>query len=40
MTVCRMILRSMLYRLKAKIDICPIAEAEVKAASWDRSEYA
>ena len=32
--------RSMLYRLKAKIDICPIAEAEVKAAGWDRSEYA
>jgi predicted unusual protein kinase regulating ubiquinone biosynthesis (AarF/ABC1/UbiB family) len=32
--------RSMLYRLKAKIDIRPIAEEEVKATGWDRSAYA
>jgi predicted unusual protein kinase regulating ubiquinone biosynthesis (AarF/ABC1/UbiB family) len=32
--------RAMLYRLKAKIDIRPIAEEEVKATGWDRSEYA
>ncbi len=32
--------RSILYRLKAKIDIRPIAEEEVKATGWDRSEYA
>ena len=32
--------RSVLYRLKAKIDIRPIAEEEVKATGWDRSEYA
>ncbi len=32
--------RSILYRLKAKIDIRPIAEEEVKAAGWDRSDYA
>jgi predicted unusual protein kinase regulating ubiquinone biosynthesis (AarF/ABC1/UbiB family) len=32
--------RSMLYRLKARIDIRPIAEEEVKAAGWDRSDYA
>jgi aarF domain-containing kinase len=32
--------RSMLYRLKAKIDIRPIAEEEVKATGWDRSGYA
>jgi predicted unusual protein kinase regulating ubiquinone biosynthesis (AarF/ABC1/UbiB family) len=32
--------RSMLYRLRAKIDIRPIAEEEVKAAGWDRSDYA
>jgi aarF domain-containing kinase len=32
--------RAMLYRLKAKIDIRPIAEEEVKAAGWDRSAYA
>jgi predicted unusual protein kinase regulating ubiquinone biosynthesis (AarF/ABC1/UbiB family) len=30
---------SMLYRLKAKIDIGPIAEEEVKATGWDRSDY-
>ena len=32
--------RSMLYQLKADIDIAPIAEEEVKAAGWDRSAYA
>jgi aarF domain-containing kinase len=33
-------IRSMLYRLKANFDIRPIAEEEVKATGWDRSEYA
>jgi aarF domain-containing kinase len=32
--------RSMLYRLKARIDIRPIAEEEVKATGWDRSDFA
>jgi predicted unusual protein kinase regulating ubiquinone biosynthesis (AarF/ABC1/UbiB family) len=32
--------RSMLYRLKARIDVRPIAEEEVKATGWDRSAYA
>jgi predicted unusual protein kinase regulating ubiquinone biosynthesis (AarF/ABC1/UbiB family) len=32
--------RSILYRLKAKIDIRPLSEEEVKAAGWDRSGYA
>ena len=32
--------RGMLYRLKANVDIRPIAEEEVKAAGWDRSQYA
>jgi predicted unusual protein kinase regulating ubiquinone biosynthesis (AarF/ABC1/UbiB family) len=32
--------RSMLYRLKAKVDVRPIAEEEVRAAGWDRSDYA
>ena len=32
--------RSMLYRLKAKIDSREIAEEEVKATGWDRSKYA
>lgn len=32
--------RSILYRLKAKIDVAPIAEEEVRAAGWDRSDYA
>jgi predicted unusual protein kinase regulating ubiquinone biosynthesis (AarF/ABC1/UbiB family) len=31
---------SMMYRLKAKIDVSAIAEEEVKATGWDRSEYA
>jgi predicted unusual protein kinase regulating ubiquinone biosynthesis (AarF/ABC1/UbiB family) len=33
-------LLSILYRLKAKIDISAIAEEEVKATGWDRSDYA
>ncbi len=32
--------RSILYRLRAKIDIAVIAEQEVKATGWDRSAYA
>jgi len=32
--------RSILYRLRAKIDIAPVAEEEVRAAGWDRSDYA
>jgi aarF domain-containing kinase len=41
-TVSRQIfgLRSLLYRLKANIDIRRIAEEEVNATGWDRSEYA
>ena len=31
--------RSVLYRLKAKIDVAPIAEEEVRATGWDRSDY-
>jgi predicted unusual protein kinase regulating ubiquinone biosynthesis (AarF/ABC1/UbiB family) len=31
--------RSVLYRLKAKIDLSPIAEEEIKATGWDRSDY-
>ncbi len=31
--------RSLLYQLKAKIDVRPIAEEEVKATGWDRSDY-
>jgi predicted unusual protein kinase regulating ubiquinone biosynthesis (AarF/ABC1/UbiB family) len=32
--------RGMLYQLRAKVDIAPIAEEEVKATGWDRSDYA
>ena len=32
--------RSILYRLRAKIDVASIAEEEVKATGWDRSDYA
>jgi len=32
--------RAMLYQLRAKVDIVPIAEEEVKATGWDRSDYA
>lgn len=41
-TVCRsqMALRALFYRLKARFDVCEIAEQEVKAAGWDRSDYA
>jgi len=33
-------LRAMLYQLRANIDVAPIAEAEVRATGWDRSDYA
>ncbi len=32
--------RSVLYQLKANVDVAPIAEEEVKATGWDRSDYA
>jgi predicted unusual protein kinase regulating ubiquinone biosynthesis (AarF/ABC1/UbiB family) len=32
-------LRSLLYRLKARVDVRAIAEQEVKATGWDRSGY-
>ena len=32
--------RSMLYRLRAKFEIRPLAESEVIATGWDRSDYA
>ncbi len=32
--------RAMLYRLGARIDVAPIAEEEVRATGWDRSDYA
>lgn len=32
--------RSIFYQLKAKFDVQPICEEEIKAAGWDRSEYA
>jgi hypothetical protein len=32
--------RAMLYRLGAKVEIAPIAEEEVRATGWDRSDYA
>jgi predicted unusual protein kinase regulating ubiquinone biosynthesis (AarF/ABC1/UbiB family) len=32
--------RSILYRLRAKIDIAPLAEEEVRVTGWDRSDYA
>lgn len=32
--------RSLLYRLKANIEIRPLAESEVLATDWDRSDYA
>ena len=31
---------SMLYQLKAKVAIAPIAEEEVRATGWDRGDYA
>ncbi len=33
-------MRAMLYRLRAKIDLAQIAEEEVRATGWDRSNYA
>ncbi len=33
-------MRAVLYQLRAKIDVGLIAEEEVKATGWDRSEYA
>ena len=33
-------MRSLLYRLQARIDVAPIAEDEVRATGWDRSDYA
>jgi hypothetical protein len=32
--------RSLLYRLKAKVDVRSICEEELKATGWDRSAYA
>jgi aarF domain-containing kinase len=32
--------RSLLYRLRAKLDIRPLAESEVLATGWDRRDYA
>ena len=31
---------AMMYRLRAKIDVAAIAEEEVRATGWDRSDYA
>lgn len=31
--------RAMLYRLKAKVAIRPLAEQEIPATGWDRSDY-
>ena len=36
---CQFAWRSILYQLKAKINIRDIAEEEVKATGWDRSDY-
>jgi hypothetical protein len=32
--------RAILYRLKAKIDVAQLAEEDIGATGWDRSEYA
>ncbi|MGI8981612.1 MAG: ABC1 kinase family protein [Pirellulaceae bacterium] len=37
---CQFAWRSILYQLRAKINIRDIAEEEVKATGWDRSDYA
>ncbi len=37
---CQFAMRAILYQLRAKIDLQLIAEQEVKATGWDRSEYA
>ena len=36
---CQFGLRSVLYQLKARIDVRPIVEDEVRATGWDRSAY-
>lgn len=36
----QMSLRAILYRLRARFDVREIAEQEVRAAGWDRSDYA
>lgn len=36
---CQFGLRSIFYQLKAKFDVRPIAEEEIKATGWDRSGY-
>jgi len=33
-------IRSILYRLKAKIDVTPLAEEDIRLTGWDRSDYA
>jgi aarF domain-containing kinase len=33
-------IRSLLYRLRAKIDVKPLAEADIALTGWDRSDYA
>ena len=40
--MCRsqMAIRAILYRLKARFDVRKIAEQEVRATGWDRSDYA
>lgn len=37
---CQFALRAILYQLKARLDIPSIAEIEVQATGWDRSDYA
>ena len=37
---CQFGVASIFYQLKAKFDIRPIAEEEIKATGWNRSEYA
>jgi predicted unusual protein kinase regulating ubiquinone biosynthesis (AarF/ABC1/UbiB family) len=32
-------LRSIFYKLKAKFEVAPLAEEEVRATGWDRSDY-
>lgn len=40
MNRCQFGMASILYRLKAKFDIGSLAEQEVRATGWDRSDYA
>lgn len=37
---CQLSMFSIFYRLRARVDVRPLAEEEVKAAGWDRSDYA